>query len=1068
MTGLPRGQLEVKYYADYDLEADIAVRLFPGGSSRPKVSNLARMVDQYEGADDSFKELWMLFIMSTVVAPTTDNKMSNKCYPMLLRYFDALQTDHFELELGNARFAINAWSKLAIDVVGALDVQEYDTTTFGSLELKDEYKEVVALEMGLFGGPDGFDSWMKLNTHPTCTQKQRVKAFTLMQNFASSLNGLLSSLVQGLTQCSDAESSDDNGDSYNEDVDTELSEREAHQNDGSGNVAAPTKVGCATGHAKKQIVSPVVGRRNEVNGGGNETDSPLESTPQDDERIRGSAARLAASLSNCKRTKESRVLSSSETIANNRIKNVVALELGIPVRVSEQGRDSTAMNMSVPDHEQQGLETIPKREIIDDHLNATSDDVALKGKDIIIEETTTSGNVVDAHVSPVVSNETPKKRKRHGIEATTPSRKSPRLASIHSDRADRKGGNDVITESASAEDRKSSSIAFVVSPTISTKPPHKDGSHIFGDGNSVSTVIAISPTVTMQQVTSNVPSTSGDRKCPPVEEGKTKDNAIPISPNVNEAQAPHLDAAMNTCRSIVSSLVAQRQFTAVNSQSGMPWRLSPLVGANLGIPGLLKRSPVVVPPEVQDAVRKLSESVKKMGGLSRFATQQSNSVQERPQKRKRVENEKGGSSGAVRDNRIGMFTPPGFHLGFSSQESIDSDSQVDEFDGDEDATPNFVVSVKPLAWAEPEGQHIGTEDGASSGDDFEQFQFSEEVQDVMAGKTVHLSEKGMAELARYDELSKAFIARKRALQIDAAPFASQGVTHVHSATLKVYPHKARVKKSSHYMQSPFDSSIKVTPEQEQIYHKIMLSNKHQRPVKSNIRMYQIIKYTDSFAYTSDLANSIHGRGELSNHCMEVSIEYLWHTNTVEGKLIVPYQISVYLMNGEFEKKAVVSLFKRTKDYSLSVMKLISFPVLQEMARQQKEGNHWYSLSMNFQAESFEALDLMRSEGGEALASHANALISRIKAVWQIHYNTFKVQIQNWELKIINVPIQSTIFDCGFHALYNIEKWDGQNVPPLAKDDVIKLWRVMPHRWLTADFNKEKDNWKWNLLNNVIL
>jgi hypothetical protein len=52
-----------------------------------------------------------------------------------LRYFDALKTDHFELELGNANFAINAWSKLAIDVVGALDVQEYDTTTFGVLEV---------------------------------------------------------------------------------------------------------------------------------------------------------------------------------------------------------------------------------------------------------------------------------------------------------------------------------------------------------------------------------------------------------------------------------------------------------------------------------------------------------------------------------------------------------------------------------------------------------------------------------------------------------------------------------------------------------------------------------------------------------------------------------------------------------------------------------------------------------------------------------------------------------------------------------------------------------------------
>jgi hypothetical protein len=90
MTGLPRGQLEVKYYADYELEAIIAERLFPGGSTRPKVSDLAKMVEQYVGADESFKELWMLFIMSTIVAPTTDNKMSNKCYPMLVITFSFL------------------------------------------------------------------------------------------------------------------------------------------------------------------------------------------------------------------------------------------------------------------------------------------------------------------------------------------------------------------------------------------------------------------------------------------------------------------------------------------------------------------------------------------------------------------------------------------------------------------------------------------------------------------------------------------------------------------------------------------------------------------------------------------------------------------------------------------------------------------------------------------------------------------------------------------------------------------------------------------------------------------
>jgi hypothetical protein len=36
MTGLPRGQVAVKYYADYNLEADVAARLFPEGAVGPK------------------------------------------------------------------------------------------------------------------------------------------------------------------------------------------------------------------------------------------------------------------------------------------------------------------------------------------------------------------------------------------------------------------------------------------------------------------------------------------------------------------------------------------------------------------------------------------------------------------------------------------------------------------------------------------------------------------------------------------------------------------------------------------------------------------------------------------------------------------------------------------------------------------------------------------------------------------------------------------------------------------------------------------------------------------------
>jgi hypothetical protein len=39
------------------------------------------------------------------------------------------------------------------------------------MQLKDEYKDDFARDMGLFGGLDGFKAWMTLNTHRTCPEK---------------------------------------------------------------------------------------------------------------------------------------------------------------------------------------------------------------------------------------------------------------------------------------------------------------------------------------------------------------------------------------------------------------------------------------------------------------------------------------------------------------------------------------------------------------------------------------------------------------------------------------------------------------------------------------------------------------------------------------------------------------------------------------------------------------------------------------------------------------------------------------------------------------------------------
>jgi hypothetical protein len=53
-------------------------------------------------------------------------------------------------------------------------------------------------------------------------------------------------------------------------------------------------------------------------------------------------------------------------------------------------------------------------------------------------------------------------------------------------------------------------------------------------------------------------------------------------------------------------------------------------------------------------------------------------------------------------------------------------------------------------------------------------------------------------------------------------------------------------------------------------------------------------------------------------------------------------------------------------------------------------------------------------------------------------------------------------------LYNVENWNGQNIPAINKDDVVKLRRVFPYNWITTDFNEERDNWKLILFNNLKL
>lgn len=86
ILGIPHGDIEVKYETDYDMEQEFAASLFPGDGSTPKITTVATAIINHNEADDRFKKLWLIYIVSTVLAPTTDARISNKCYPMLVTH----------------------------------------------------------------------------------------------------------------------------------------------------------------------------------------------------------------------------------------------------------------------------------------------------------------------------------------------------------------------------------------------------------------------------------------------------------------------------------------------------------------------------------------------------------------------------------------------------------------------------------------------------------------------------------------------------------------------------------------------------------------------------------------------------------------------------------------------------------------------------------------------------------------------------------------------------------------------------------------------------------------------
>ncbi|KQJ90757.1 hypothetical protein BRADI_4g33755v3 [Brachypodium distachyon] len=165
--GCPHGTEPVPYKVDKDIEARLAPEMFPGMnlSKTPLHSQVNTILKNMTESGDRFKRLVLLYIMSTILTPTTTTRISNRCYPVLddianvhnynfcKFVLDQLDENLSKKKLNKgcrcspflhvawAATILTAWTNSLIDEVMKADTKE--DGSFGKLQMRNKVETIV-------------------------------------------------------------------------------------------------------------------------------------------------------------------------------------------------------------------------------------------------------------------------------------------------------------------------------------------------------------------------------------------------------------------------------------------------------------------------------------------------------------------------------------------------------------------------------------------------------------------------------------------------------------------------------------------------------------------------------------------------------------------------------------------------------------------------------------------------------------------------------------------------------------------------------------------------------------
>ena len=85
--GVPMGHIPVPYMVDNDVQERLFPNMFPGHEAIPLTTTLATSLAATRSSGDVFKRKCLMLLISTVFAPTTSTRPSNRCFPILVGLF---------------------------------------------------------------------------------------------------------------------------------------------------------------------------------------------------------------------------------------------------------------------------------------------------------------------------------------------------------------------------------------------------------------------------------------------------------------------------------------------------------------------------------------------------------------------------------------------------------------------------------------------------------------------------------------------------------------------------------------------------------------------------------------------------------------------------------------------------------------------------------------------------------------------------------------------------------------------------------------------------------------------